>query len=837
MTPERWQQIKELLYQAQQLAPQQRTAFLERSCSSDRALQEEVEILLSSTDARTSFLEHSPWRVAQTAALAPGVKLGSYEVRSLLGAGGMGEVYRARDSRLRRDVALKVLPPEMATDPNRLKRFQREARAVAALNHPHIVTIYSVEEADGRHFLTMELVDGVALSQLLSREGLPLDKFFELAIPLADAMAAAHEKGIVHRDLKPANIMVDSRGSVKILDFGLAKVGKADVTDNLGSRQRSRFDINSETQTQFGAVMGTLPYMSPEQIDGRSVGPRSDLFSLGAVFYEMAVGHPPFSGEDASVLISSIRETTPRPVTELRADVPLGLERILEKCLSKDPVDRYASARELLEAIQGLRRKITFTQQGANIDSAVQDSIAVLPFTNMSSDLENEFFADGIAEEIINALAQIEQLRVAARSSAFSFKGKHIDLRIIGERLNVRSVLTGSVRRIGGRLRITSQLQDVVDGCQLWSERYDRNVEDVFAIQDEIARSIVDRLKITLEGDRLQSLVKAGTRNLEAYQLYLKGRALLYKRGSAIPRALECHQRAVTLDPEYAQAWAGLADSYTVLGYYGLVPPEANMPKGLAAARRAVALDPLLTEAHAALAMASLMGAWNKTEAEQEFLRALELNPRYLQARDWYALFYLQCSEGRLEEGVSHARIALEADPLSAYSNTIFGLTCGIAGRHDEGVRACERAEELDSDSFIARWCHLYNLYLSRRFEEAVAVGESALAMSGRHTWAMWTLAVTFADWGKTADADALYAELLARARRQYVPPTSLALAAGAAGMEDQAILHADEAFKIRDPSCLNFFSRYAASAERLYAYPRFREIVARNGRSEWLQN
>src|SRR5215469_15730450 len=333
MTPERWQLIKELLHQAQELAPVERSAFLERSCFSDQALRREVETLLSSSDeAGSSFLENSPWKVTQTA-LAPGARLGAYEVRSLLGAGGMGEVYRARDSKLGREVALKVLPPEMATDPNRLKRFQREARAVAALNHPHIVTIHSVEEAEGRHFLTMEFVEGVALSQLLPREGLPLDKFFELAIPLADALAAAHEKGIVHRDLKPANIMVDNRGSVKILDFGLAKVGIADSIDNAGSRQRASFDIRSETQTQVGSVMGTLPYMSPEQIDGRSVGPRSDLFSLGAVFYEMAVGQPPFSGEGSTALISSIRETTPRPVSQLRADVPLGLEKILEQCL------------------------------------------------------------------------------------------------------------------------------------------------------------------------------------------------------------------------------------------------------------------------------------------------------------------------------------------------------------------------------------------------------------------------------------------------------------------------------------------------------------------------
>jgi len=824
MTPERWQQIKALLYQAQQLAPEERTGFLERSCPSDRALQKEVETLLGSGDEGLSrFLENSPREVTRTT-LGPGAKLGPYEVCSLLGAGGMGEVYRARDSRLRRDVALKVLPPEMATDPNRLKRFQREARAVAALNHPHIVTIHSVEEADGRHFLTMELVDGVALSQFLPREGLALDKFYELAIPLADALAAAHEKGIVHRDLKPANIMVDNRGSVKILDFGLAKVGAADGIDNAGSRRRASFDIGSEIQTQAGTVMGTLPYMSPEQIDGRSVGPRSDLFSLGAVFYEMAAGQPPFSGEDASALVSSIREASTRPVTEVRADVPLGLERILEKCLAKDPHERYGSARDLSEALQGLRRKIAFAQ-GAMADSAVQDSIAVLPFTNMSSDPENEFFADGITEEIINALAQIEQLRVAARSSAFTFKQKHIDLRIIGERLNVRSVLTGSVRRVGRRLRITAQLQDVVDGCQLWSERYDRNVEDVFAIQDEIARSIRERLKITFRGTGHATLVKPGTKNVEAYQLYAKGRALLYRRGGAIVGAVQCFEQAVAIDCDYALAWAGLADSYTTLGYYGLARPEASMPKGMEAARRAVALDPTLAEAHNALAMASLMGAWDKPQAKREFLQAIQLNPTYIQARDWYGLFYLQFAEGRLDEGAEQAKLAFVSDPLSSYAHAIYGMTCAFAGRKEEGIEVSRRAVELDPDSYLARFALQFVLHACGKFEESVSVGESALAMSGRHSWSMATLAVCVADLGKPADADAIYEEMLARGRRQYVPPALLGIAASAAARQDQALAHAREAYRVRDPHCEIFLSRYIDFPRRLYSDPRFREF------------
>jgi adenylate cyclase len=419
---------------------------------------------------------------------------------------------------------------------------------------------------------------------------------------------------------------------------------------------------------------------------------------------------------------------------------------------------------------------------------------------------------------------------VAARTSSFFFKGKHADMRLIGEQLNVRTIVEGSVRKVGDHLRITAQLVNVADGYHLWSERYDRELKDVFTIQDEIARSIAERLKLTLEGDRTEQLVKAGTKNLEAYQLYLKGRALLYRRGVAIPRAAECFDRAVKLDPDYALAWAGLADSYTTLGYYGLLRPEASMPKGMEAARRAVALDPSLAEAHTALAMACLMGTWDKTEAEREFLRALELNPRYIQARDWCALFYLQFSEGRLEEGVAQAKLALESDPLSSYAHAIYGFTCAIAGKYAQAIQATRRAVELDSESYLARMILQATLHMSGQLDESIVVGKLALAMSGRISWSMAGLAMTFADLGKQADAEAIYAEMLARARHEYVPPAHLAVAASGAGRENDAIHHAREAFAIRDPFCQFFFSKHLAFSTRLYAYPRFRELLSEMG-------
>ena len=456
------------------------------------------------------------------------------------------------------------------------------------------------------------------------------------------------------------------------------------------------------------------------------------------------------------------------------------------------------------------------------------DSIVVLPFTNLSSDPENEFFADGITEEIINALANIEDLHVVARSSAFSFKGKHVDPRAVGKQLNVKRILEGSIRRADSRLRITAQLIDVESGYHLWSERYDRALKDVFAIQDEIARSIAERLKLMYGQIGQEPLVKAGTKDIEAYQLYVKGRNLLYRRGGAILRAIECFERAVVIDSDYAMAWAGLADSYTTLGYYGLARPDTSMAKGMRAAERAVALDPSLAEAHNALAMASLMGAWNKAQAERDFLQAIKLNPRYIQARDWYALFYLQFAEGRLDEGAEQAKVALVSDPLSSYANAIYGMTRVFAGGHEEGIQSARRAVELDGDSYLARFILQFVLHTAGSFEESVAVGESALAMSGRHPWSMATLAVCLADLGKPADA--VYEEMLARGRRQYVPPALLALAASATGRDDEAIAHAHEAYKIRDPHCEFFLSRHITFSRRLYALPQFQEIVEQMG-------
>ena len=415
--------------------------------------------------------------------------LSRYRILQKLGAGGMGVVYKAEDTLLDRKVALKLLPHDLANDEQALVRFRREAKAASALNHPNICTVYDICEDKGKPFIVMEFLDGAVLKSMIGMNPMELDQLLEISRDIADALSAAHGKNIVHRDIKPENIFICDGGHPKVLDFGLAKINAPDDKQD-----------ESETLilTEAGLVVGSLPYMSPEQLRGGSVDHRTDIFSLGTMLYEMATGQRPFSGGSSLELSSSILRDTPKSVIELRPELPTGLHRIVDRCLSKEPIERYVSAQELCQALDRLRRQVSSGSLSAVPEAVVGASIAVLPFISLSTDPEDEFFADGLTEEIINTLTQIEELRVAARRSAFSFKGKHVDLRIAGERLNVKTVLEGSVRRAGNRIRINAQLVNVSDGYHLWSERYDREVQDVFEVQDEISRAIANRLKVDL---------------------------------------------------------------------------------------------------------------------------------------------------------------------------------------------------------------------------------------------------------------------------------------------------------------------------------------------------
>ena len=733
-----------------------------------------------------------------------------YKIEREIGQGGMATVYLAEDLKHGRQVALKVLRSDLSSELS-ADRFSREIKLVARLTHPHILPLFDSGNADGFLYYVMPLIEGESLRDRIKRtKQLAIEEAIQVAREVADALGYAHQHDVVHRDIKPENILLHG-GHALVADFGIGKALSAAA------------DSDSDMITQTGVTIGTPAYMSPEQVAGdEELDGRSDLYSLGCVLYEMLVGEPPFTGPTPQVVMARRFTHTPPDVTETREAVSGHVSRVVRRLLARTPADRYATGSKVVEALAG-------GAVGSALEGAAEKSIAVLPFANMSTDPENEFFSDGITEEIINALAQVEGLHVASRTSSFYFKGKTLEMRDIAERLQVATLLEGSVRRAGNRVRITAQLIDVAKDEHLWSERYDREMEDIFAIQDEIARAIADRLKVSLEHGGDSSLVKPHTENLEAYQLYLKGRSLLYKRGLAIPRGLECFNQALTLDPDYALAHAGLADGHTTLGYYGLAPGKETMPQAKEAATKALELAPDLAEAHNAFAIVSLLYDRDWQTADQAFRRALELNPRYVQARAWYGFFYLQMVAGRFEEGVAELRRCVEIDPLSGYNTAVLAAALGLAGYQEEAIEQGVKATELDPDAFVTRWILQVVYDWASRYPEAEQAGEEALAVSGRHVWALATLAATYASWGKPEKARAIYEELKARTGREYIQPSMFAIAALGAGLLDEAIALSRRAYEERDPMLTVVFRHWPAFAP-LREDPRGQEIIAKMG-------
>jgi serine/threonine protein kinase/tetratricopeptide (TPR) repeat protein len=707
--------------------------------------------------------------------LVSGSRLGPYEVGASLGAGGMGEVYRATDTQLARQVAIKVLPAEVAADPDRLVRFEREAKALAALNHPHIAQIYGIEAGPpegGRHVraLVMELVEGPTLAERIASGPMRLADAVPIAAQIADALEAAHARGIVHRDLKPANVKVRPDGVVKLLDFGLAKVDGGPI---------------DATQTSVGVVVGTGPYMSPEQARGEAIDSRSDVFSFGAVLYELLSGRRAFPGDSMLDILNAVAYREPASLDSPAAP-------IVTRCLAKQPSQRYQTMAAVKAALQAMR--------GARPAVDAAPSIAVLPFANMSRDADDEYFSDGLAEEIINLLAQMPGLKVIARTSAFAFKGKNEDIRRIADTLGVTTVLEGSVRRAGSRIRVTAQLIQAADGSHLWSQRFDREMTDIFALQDEIAAAIAETLKV-----KLAPLTERRMPNLAAYEAYLRYRSYQWRfTPEAATRSRECLQQALALDPSFALPYVGLADSYLALAAVSAIAASEAMPKARQLAQQALEIDPDLPEAHAMLGIVAGHYDFDWTEAQRRFQPTTAREPLSPHLRTWRSFFHL-FSVGRADEALRESARVLEDDPLSQMWFFTRSFILQGAGLEDEALAASRTTVALDPD-FWTGWVQQGRLLaLHGRHDEALHCAERGYAAAPWSPMSIGLMAATFANVG---DLDKARACLDTLVPDQPGVACGMAVEAVSRGDLDGSVEWLTKAVDDRNPGLVNLIVR-----------------------------
>ena len=719
--------------------------------------------------------------------LAANSSLGPYTIVKPIGSGGMGQVYEARDTRLGRRVAIKTVSGEFSD------RFIREARIVASLSHPHICTLYDI----GPDYLVMEYIEGHPLRRPLS-----LDAAREYSLQIADALDAAHRQGVVHRDLKPENILVTHSG-IKLLDFGLAKVVDATTTET----------ELLDNMTRAGTVLGTFPYMSPEQAEGRTVDARSDMFSFGTVLYQLLSGSRPFGGDTQAATLASILRDEPPPLRTARYDVPETVALVITRCLRKRADERFQSAADLRSALAQARWDHT----------ADAVSIAVLPFVNMNHDEDGEFFADGVAEDIISALAKLSGLRVVARSSSFQFKGRSVGYEEVRGKLKVGAIVEGTVRRAGQRIRVTAELINAADGYQMWSERYDRVMEDVFAIQDEISRAIAGRLEVKLSAG--QHVVTNRTRNIEAYNLYLRGKDQFYKRTpDAYSQAEEYYRRALAEDAGFAPTLTGLADCLTIGVFYGSRDPASAIPEARKLLERALVMDPNLAETHTSLGFLEVL-LLDFAAAEAHFLRSHQLKPDQALTFWWNAT--QASAEGRLDEARAMARQATQLAPTIPMYVVGEGVLWMYGGMFPQAIELMQKALEMDRRLPVTLGNLGQTLAESGRLDEGIELlRRAAPGLAPGALWARGQLGHYLGRSGDRVGAQKVLDELLVRRQTEYVQITAIAAVHAGMGEHDQAVHLLEEAAD--QPGALQFWIPIDPLWKPLASHPGFQKILTR---------